>query len=480
VTLGAYEHQEVPFEKLVEELRPERSLSHNPLVQVLFVMQNTLRHRQELGGLTWTPFEISNGTSKFDLALFADESEEGIEIAWVYRSDLFDERTVNQMAARFETLLRNIVAQPDARINALEIVAEAEKRERTMEKRERQELQIKKLRTAKRKAVDLSQASGIKMDYLKSGDSSLPLLVQPEIGDIDLVEWAKINYEFVQTQLLRHGGILFRGFDINSTTRFEQFAGSLCTELFGEYGDLPREGIGGKVYGSTPYPSDEAILFHNESSHMHRWPMKIWFYCITAAEQGGETPIVDCRKMYEALAPKVRERFMEKKLMYVRNYTDGLDVSWQDFFQTNDKSAVEAYCRSASLECDWKNGNGLRIRQVCPAIVKHPQTGEMVFFNQLQLHHIYCLAPAVRESLLSMFAEEDLPRNVYYGDGSPIEDSLIEEISELYQATAVSFPWVEGDVLMLNNMLVAHARNPYVGQRKIAVAMGDMISKEEV
>jgi alpha-ketoglutarate-dependent taurine dioxygenase len=212
---------------------------------------------------------------------------------------------------------------------------------------------------------------------------------------------------------------------------------------------------------------------------MHRWPMKIWFFCVKAAEQGGETPIVDCRQVYELMEPRLRNRFAEKKLMYVRNYTEGLDVNWQTFFNTTDRSVVEDYCRKASIDFEWNNGS-LRTRQICPAVVKHPETGQMVFFNQLQLHHVSCLQPEVRESLLSMVKEENLPRNVYYGDGSPIEDSVVQEIRELYWKLAVSFLWQEGDVLMLNNMLTAHARNPFVGPRKIVVAMGEMMTQNEL
>jgi alpha-ketoglutarate-dependent taurine dioxygenase len=250
--------------------------------------------------------------------------------------------------------------------------------------------------------------------------------------------------------------------------------------LFGEYGDLPREGVSGKVYGSTPYPPDKAILFHNESSHLHRWPLKIWFFCVQPAQQGGETPILDCRKIYQLLNPKLREKFEEKQLMYVRNYIEGLDVSWQDFFQTTDKTEVENYCRQAGMEFEWLENNGLRTRKIRPAIAKHPKTGEPVFFNQLQLHHVSCLDSAVRQSLLSLFGEDKLPRNVYYGDGTPIEDSVMEEIGAIYQENQISFPWQKVDILMLDNMLTAHSRNPYVGSRKIVVAMGELITSTNV
>ena len=118
----------------------------------------------------------------------------------------------------------------------------------------------------------------------------------------------------------------------------------------------------------------------------------------------------------------------------------------------------------------------MRIRQFCPAVVEHPQTGEMAFFNQIQLHHISCLPPSVQDSLRSMLDEEDLPRNVYYGDGSAIEDSVVQGLVDLYDRLSVGFRWHERDVLMLNNMLVAHSRNPFSGPRKIVVALGSMMS----
>jgi alpha-ketoglutarate-dependent taurine dioxygenase len=280
--------------------------------------------------------------------------------------------------------------------------------------------------------------------------------------------------------LQKHGAILFRGFQVTTVAEFEQFAGAICPELFGEYGDLPREEGGQKTYRSTPYPPDQAILFHNEGSHTHRWPLKQWFFCLQAAREGGATPIVDCRKVYQRLRPELRKRFQQKRLIYVRNFTTGFDVSWQEFFQTAEKSVVEEACRKSGIEFAWKENDRLRIRQICLAVAKHPQTGEWTFFNQIQLHHVSCLEPAVRDSLLAMLGEEWLPRNVYYGDGSPIEDAVVAEIQDVYHRAAVRFPWRERDILMLDNMSVAHGRDPFVGPRKIVVAMGEMIQEKDL
>ncbi|HKY28110.1 MAG TPA: condensation domain-containing protein, partial [Pyrinomonadaceae bacterium] len=472
VFLEADAHQELPFEKLVEELKPPRDLSRNPLVQVLFVMQNTPQAVLELPGLKLEWLELGTETSRFDVVLFVSESAAGIRGTWVYNAELFERATIEQMSTQFEELLRQVVADPKLRFDALSI--HAGKVQQAMETKDKS-----RVRGTRRKGVNLGQLNQVKSRLL-SDDKSLPLVIEPERQDVDLAEWAATNNEFVHSNLLRHGALLFRGFDVPAVPDFERFAQALCPNLYGEYGDLPREEMGGKVYGSTPYPSDETILFHNESSHMHRWPMLIWFYCVKPSESGGETPIVDCRKIYQALEPNLRQKFAERGLMYVRNFTPGLDVSWQNFFHTNERSVVEDYCKQAGIEFEWTSGGGLRTRQICPAIVNHPQTGEMVFFNQLQLHHVSCLAAPVRESLLSMMREEDLPRNVYYGDGTTIEDSVIDDLLSLYRQSAVSFPWREHDIIMLNNMLVAHSRNPYVGERKIVVALGNVVSKEQI
>ena len=155
VTLGAYAHQDMPFDKLVEELQPERNLSHNPLVQVLFVMQNLPRRRRELTGLTLSSFEMPITRSKFDLAVFMVEDDTGLTGNWLYSTDLFERATILRMASHFETLLRSAVADPDARLSALEVLSEEEKRQRGAEKKQRKQSQLKKLMNVEPKAVSL-------------------------------------------------------------------------------------------------------------------------------------------------------------------------------------------------------------------------------------------------------------------------------------------------------------------------------------
>jgi amino acid adenylation domain-containing protein/non-ribosomal peptide synthase protein (TIGR01720 family) len=476
MALDAYAHQDLPFEKLVAALQLERDLSRFPVFQAVLVLQNEPdQARLELPGLSISPVESDSHTVKFDLILFLAETEEGLRGHLDYSTDLFTAETARRMTEHLAVLLRDAAARPDTRVGELEMFTEEERGRRMMREQEREGSERQKLRGARRKAVNLSEVSPVRFGRLGEG-ALAPALVEPNLRHVDLAAWGAESRDTVESLLLKHGAVLFRGFGVRSVTDFEEFAQRLGTGLFGEYGDLPREGQGGKVYGSTPYPNDQAILFHNESSHMHRWPLRIWFYCVRPAERGGETPIADCREVLRRLDPSAVARFREKKIMYVRNYTEGFDVSWRDFFRTDDRAAVEEYCRRAGLEFEWKPDGGLRTRQVCEAVRVHPRTGVEVFFNQIQLHHIAFLEESARRAVVTLFPEEDYPRHVYYGDGSPIEPAVIEAVSEAYARTAVSFAWQERDVLMLDNMLTAHARNPYEGARKILVAMGEMVS----
>ncbi|WNJ95894.1 TauD/TfdA family dioxygenase [Vibrio ruber] len=281
-------------------------------------------------------------------------------------------------------------------------------------------------------------------------------------------------HRIVTDNLHRHGGILFRGFDILGETEFQEFARSFGFPLLNyEFGSTPRTDLGEGVYTTTEYPAHQVIPLHNEQAYTLNWPMKIWFHCIQPAETEGETPIADSREVYRRIPTRIRERFEEKKLMYVRNYGNGLDLPWEKVFATSDPKQVEAFCRAHQIDFTWKGDGELRTRQVCQSVARHPVTQEMVWFNQAHLFHVSNLEAHIRETLLSIVEEEDLPRNVYYGDGSPIEDGILDEIRGVLDECMVKFPWQQGDVLMLDNMLVAHARSRFTGPRKVVVAMAE-------
>lgn len=160
VALGAYAHQDVPFEKLVEELQPERSLSHNPLFQVMFILQNASIPEIEtlpetsLEKLTLRPLEIDCGTSKFEIKLSIWESSEGFKGSFEYKTDLFDPSTIIRMASHFEILLYHVVEQPEIKLNELAtIVTKADEEQQQIKDKKLETISWQKLKQTKRTAI---------------------------------------------------------------------------------------------------------------------------------------------------------------------------------------------------------------------------------------------------------------------------------------------------------------------------------------
>jgi alpha-ketoglutarate-dependent taurine dioxygenase len=336
-----------------------------------------------------------------------------------------------------------------------------------------------KLPAARRRPVALSDDALVTAEPLND-ESRLPLVVRPTVSGVDLVGWAERNREFIEARLARHGALLFRGFGIRTADEFGEFVKAVCGELM-EYRERssPRTEVGDQIYTSTDYAEDQSIFPHNEHSYSRTFPLKLFFCCTTPALTGGQTPLVDTRKIFERLRPQVRERFVEKKWMLVRNYGNGFGLPWQTVFQTSDRATVEDYCRRATIEVEWKSDGGLRTRQVRPVVIEHPRTGELAWFNHATFFHVTTLEPAMRETLLSEFSEKDLPTNSYYGDGSPIEASVLDELRGAYLQEMVAFPWESGSVVLLDNVLTSHARTPFSGPRQILFAMADAFTRTD-
>lgn len=301
----------------------------------------------------------------------------------------------------------------------------------------------------------------------------LPVVVEACASNVDLAAWAVENRSWIEEQLPLHGGILFRDFAVEGQQAFERFVAGVSSQLM-DYveGGTPRSSLGDKVYTSTEFPASRPIMPHNELSHVRRWPTRIWFCCLLAAQSGGETPICDVRRVFDRIPSDIREKFMKKGWMLKRNFGNGVSSPWTKF-GVSSRTELERYCRDADIEWEWRGDEHLRTHQVRPAVVKHPGTGEWLWFNHAAFWNLYSLPGPLRESMLAIYSMDDVPYHTYYGDGSPIQEQEIRAINQAYEAELVSFSWRPGDVLMLDNMLVAHGRAPYQGPRKVIVSMGD-------
>lgn len=280
--------------------------------------------------------------------------------------------------------------------------------------------------------------------------------------------------------LLIHGAILLRGWPVRSCDQFAE----LVERLSGRSGLLqyrggasPRRSLSAgeqPVYNSTEYPPDMELSLHNELSYSSAWPDRIYFLCMTAPAEGGGTTLGDSRDILAGMPPAVRARFEAKGLLYIRNLPSGAGsgYSWQDAFGTSDREEVERHCAAIGAEHEWLGGDLLRLTEVRPATAVHPATGEEIWFNQADGFHPSALHPAIHAELLAECGTEDLFRlNVRYGDGTPIAPTDLAAVRQVIRRETRAHAWRPGDVLMLDNLLAAHGRRPFSGERRIAVAM---------
>jgi hypothetical protein len=199
--------------------------------------------------------------------------------------------------------------------------------------------------------------------------------------------------------------------------------------------------------------------------------MRLGFHCVLPAASGGQTPLADVGRITGHIGADLVSEFRERRVCYTRNYSDFIDLSWQTVFQTECREAVEAFCRDHEIGFDWTN-DGLRTRQVCQGTAIHPATGEELWFNQAHLFHISSLGSEMASSMIELFGVDGLPRNACFGDGDPIPESAIEHINNAFEREKIVFDWQNDDILILDNMRIAHGRKPFTGSRRVLVSMG--------
>ncbi|MGB3182830.1 MAG: TauD/TfdA family dioxygenase [Cyclobacteriaceae bacterium] len=303
-------------------------------------------------------------------------------------------------------------------------------------------------------------------------DTSDLVRITPAIESVNLSEWMQSHKNELREKLSRYGGILFRSFELPEAdafrTAFRHYTGNLIDYT---YRTSPRTEISNNIYTSTDYPSDQLIRMHTESSYAPEWPLHLAFYCLIPPGAGGETPVVDMRKVLHSLQPETRHLFEEKGVMYIRNMKKNLGLSWQEVYQTDDRKVVEDFCINNGIQYEWVSDDHLRICWTRPAIHTHPVSGDKTWFNHAYFYH----KRYQDNHLLQSVPADQLPFTSRFGNGEEIPTDVIEEVGQVIQEHTITFPWQKGDMLLLDNMLMGHSRNPYEGDRKILVAMADPI-----
>jgi hypothetical protein len=303
-------------------------------------------------------------------------------------------------------------------------------------------------------------------------DSQIPSIAGT--GGSSAAEWFEEHRDHVDAELSKFGAVRLEGFALDVDSTFEKVALASCGDLYRDNPEHISASPNGNVQTPVPYSARRKLLWHNENTFNYEWPMRILFGCATAPASGGETVLVDARSVYRSLPRAVVSRFAELGITYQRTYGGGVGLEWQQIFRTEDPAEVERKCRLTDTEFEWFGDGFLRTRQTRPAVVRHPATGEALWVGQPQHWHPACLDSSTRQSLAEVLGEERLPRNCFFGDGARIADETIHNLCATYEEYEMSPPWRTGSGVLIDNLIMAHGRNPYEGARKILVAMGQM------
>jgi len=308
-----------------------------------------------------------------------------------------------------------------------------------------------------------------------------PHIIRGSGANGELIEQITAQRDHILDRLHDSGAVLLRGFDAGGVDGFAAAVRALSGEpLAYTERSSPRTSVKGRIYTSTNYPPTEEIFFHNENSYQASWPMTLFFYCIQPPRERGATPLSDVRQVLKIIDPSVREDFSRRGWMLVRNFYAEFGLNWQEVFSTQDCDEVMQHCQANAIDAEWKAHGQLRTTSVRNAIYRHPETTEEVWFNHVAFFHLSTLPIDAQEGLRELFSEEDLPSNTYFGDGEPIPDDVIEHIRACYRDAAVRFDYHEGDVLIVDNMLTAHGREPFTPPRQVVVAMTELTRRDSL
>jgi alpha-ketoglutarate-dependent taurine dioxygenase len=346
---------------------------------------------------------------------------------------------------------------------------------------------------------------------------TLPLVLSPRWDDSlgFLCQFLETNRSWVDAQILAHGAVLLRGFQIDSCPDFERATLALQPALYDRYrGTSPRTSMAGTkfTFSAADVPVNYPIAQHLEMAFLKAIPREVYFGCIQASTKpGGETALCDFRQVYQDISPLLRNKLATKKLKYTRRhskvgekytYDVGAMLGWPQLFQTTDKDQIDALCQQEeSAPVQWTGPNKDTFVQEWQddAWQYHPITNEPVWFNHSQVFHwtsfpaelwfafwrvkdlrllLQCLLVSIFVVIKYGLLGYKMALTTEFGDGTPISIWEMSEIRSAIHKNMVFSRWRKGDILCIDNFSTSHGRQPtYDKGRKVVLAWSLLVDK---
>ncbi|MDH6625541.1 alpha-ketoglutarate-dependent taurine dioxygenase [Streptomyces sp. LBL] len=308
---------------------------------------------------------------------------------------------------------------------------------------------------------------------------SPPLLSADAAGDP--AHWAAEHRDALRALVAGHGSVLVRGLGLTDPVLaegvFRQVSGDGLMPDQEPF--APRRRYADGVYSSTKWPANQQMCMHHELSYALEFPGLMLFACLEAPATGGATCLADAAAVLDALPAELTERFEREGWLLTRTYHDEIGASVAEAFGTDDRAAVEHYCRTHAIAWEWQADGSLRTRRHRSAVVRHPVTGHRCWFNQVAFLSEWTMDPEVRAYLVDVYGPDRLPFSTRFGGGDPIDEDVVRTVNEVYEAHTVREPWRSGDLLLVDNIRTAHSREPFDGPREVLAALGGPVRRTD-
>jgi alpha-ketoglutarate-dependent taurine dioxygenase len=320
----------------------------------------------------------------------------------------------------------------------------------------------------------MSSSSPVSLLDVELQASKPPILRTDITGDSS--GWAADHKDALRAIVAEYGAVLVRGLELRDAAEITAVFRRLANNLMIEREAFARRQVyADGVYSSATWPPNQPMCMHHELSYRLEFPSLLLFACLGAPTRGGATAVSDSPTVLEALPKDLTERFERDGWILTRSYNDEIGATLAEAFGTEDRRAIEGYCRANAIEFEWQPDGELRTQQRRRAVVPHPVTGQRCFVNQIAFLNEWTIDPEVREYLVDMYGEDGLPFNTRFGTGEPLTEEIVELINAVYEAHTVREPWQAGDFMLVDNIRTAHSREAYEGPREILVGMADPV-----
>lgn len=304
--------------------------------------------------------------------------------------------------------------------------------------------------------------------------------VQVEIrvdGDVDPPRWAADHRDELSALLLEHGCVLVSGLAVRTAEALadvREALGLRTAALHEQFAE--RRDLGHGVYSAPHWPADREQCLHHEQGYGIDFPRVLLIACLVPAQTGGAMLVGDTRAMLDQLPPDLVERFRATGWLLERNFRPYFGLPWSAALGVSTPEAAEKICAARLVGFSWESDGALHLVQRRSSVVSHPVTGAECWFNDIGFFSQWSVDAEERQVLLKAFGDRGIPFNTRFGDGEALSEPSWRRVLDGYDAVMRRLQWQAGDLLLIDNVLCAHGREPYTGDWELAVAPAETVA----